>query len=242
MFRTSKPTTNLHDTSECLRGFLSVHCDHEGGEVSTHAAHIASSTWCDPYLAISNSISGLAGPLHGLANQEVLKFVLSILQTHGPNPSDQVIAAIVDQTIAQGKVIPGNSQLNLPNHHPPTLGYGHTVLRCTDPRFTHLKDLATVYFPSSDLVILLHRLSTVIPSVLSSYKKISSIHPNVDAASGTLLYELGIKDIRFYTVLFAMARSVGSLSNIVWARALGLPIEYMQSLDLQRIKELFGDQ
>jgi citrate synthase len=54
---------------ECLRGYLSIHADHEGGNVSAHTAHLVGSALADPYLSYSAGLNGLAGPLHGLANQ-----------------------------------------------------------------------------------------------------------------------------------------------------------------------------
>jgi len=53
---------------ECLRGYLSIHCDHEGGPVSAHATHLVGSALADPYLSYCAGNNGLAGPLHGLAN------------------------------------------------------------------------------------------------------------------------------------------------------------------------------
>lgn len=53
---------------ECLRGYLTIHADHEGGNVSAHATHLVGSALSDPYLSFSAGLNGLAGPLHGLAN------------------------------------------------------------------------------------------------------------------------------------------------------------------------------
>lgn len=53
---------------ECLRGYLSIHSDHEGGNVSAHATHLVGSALGDTYLSFSAGLNGLAGPLHGLAN------------------------------------------------------------------------------------------------------------------------------------------------------------------------------
>ncbi len=66
------------EMAEVLRGYIAIHTDHEGGNVSAHSAYLASSALCDPYLSLCNAVNGLAGPLHGLANQEVLKFLLKI--------------------------------------------------------------------------------------------------------------------------------------------------------------------
>lgn len=56
---------------ECMRMYLTIHCDHEGGNVSAHTSHLVGSALADPYLSFSAAMAGLAGPLHGLANQEV---------------------------------------------------------------------------------------------------------------------------------------------------------------------------
>jgi len=53
---------------ELIRGYLSIHCDHEGGNVSAHSTHLVGSALSDSYLSYSAGINGLAGPLHGLAN------------------------------------------------------------------------------------------------------------------------------------------------------------------------------
>lgn len=54
---------------ECIRGYLSIHSDHEGGNVSAHTSQLVGSALADPYLSLSAAMNGLAGPLHGLANQ-----------------------------------------------------------------------------------------------------------------------------------------------------------------------------
>lgn len=56
------------EMKECLRGYLTIHSDHEGGNVSAHTTHLVGSALSDPYLSYSAGVNGLAGPLHGLAN------------------------------------------------------------------------------------------------------------------------------------------------------------------------------
>ena len=63
--------------------YLMLHCDHEGGNVSAFASHTVASALSDPYYSVSAGLNGLAGPLHGLANQECLKFVLSVKEKFG---------------------------------------------------------------------------------------------------------------------------------------------------------------
>ncbi|EGR31067.1 hypothetical protein IMG5_117920 [Ichthyophthirius multifiliis] len=213
--------------NECFRAFLSLHSDHEGGEVSTHASQLVGSALGDPYLALSSAYNGLAGPLHGLANQEVLKWILQFAQQYGYNPTDQQIEYVVDFNIKNGRVIPG---------------YGHTVLRVTDPRFTRFQEFSQLYLKDNEMIKLVHQFSIVIPQCLKKYKNINNPYPNVDAHSGALLYSLGIKEFQFYTVIFAVSRSLGILSNLVWCRAYGLPILYPQSCDLNYLKQIFDKQ
>lgn len=107
---------------ECMRGYLAIHADHEAGNVSAHTCHLVGSALSDPYLSFTAAINGLAGPLHGLANQEVLRWLLDFIEERGTDITEQDIRDYVDECLSTGKVVPG---------------YGHAVLRGTDPRFTH---------------------------------------------------------------------------------------------------------
>jgi len=98
---------------------------------------LVGSALSDPYLSYSAGLNGLAGPLHGLANQETLRFLLDIQKEVGKTPTDQQIQEFVEKTLKSGKVIPG---------------YGHAVLRKTDPRYVHLKAFADKYIKNDDLV------------------------------------------------------------------------------------------
>lgn len=64
-----------HQFVELMRLYLAIHADHEGGNVSAHTCHLVGSALSDPYLSFAAALNGLAGPLHGLANQEVLLFI-----------------------------------------------------------------------------------------------------------------------------------------------------------------------
>merc|ERR1712130_546701 len=105
---------------ELFRLYLTIHSDHEGGNVSAHATHLVGSALSDPYLSLSAGMNGLAGPLHGLANQEGLNYLLNFKAKYGDNWTREDIREFVDITLKSGKVVPG---------------YGHAVLRKTDPRF-----------------------------------------------------------------------------------------------------------
>ena len=77
-------------------GFLSIYyfvhfSDHEGGNVSAHATHLVGSALSDPYLSFAAGMCGLAGPLHGLANQEVLVFLSKVIKDIGLDATDEQI-------------------------------------------------------------------------------------------------------------------------------------------------------
>ncbi|KAL4450916.1 hypothetical protein ABPG74_011758 [Tetrahymena malaccensis] len=213
--------------NELLRAFLTIHADHEGGEVSTHASHLVGSALGDPYLCMTTAFTGLAGPLHGLANQEVLKWILNFVEVHGYDVTNRQIEDYVNTTVLSGRLVPG---------------YGHAVLRRPDPRFLHLYDFGNKYLRDNEMIRLLHQMTDVIPRRLRTFKNISSPYPNVDCHSGALLYQLGIQEYQFYTVLFALSRSIGCLTNLVWCRAFGLPIERPESADLAYYNNLFQNK
>ena len=216
---------------EILRGYLSIHSDHEGGNVSAHTNYLVGSALSDPYLSYSAALNGLAGPLHGLANQEVLRFLLTldeylrnqqVVVTNAQDPNLQsAVSDFVNNWLKTG-VVPG---------------YGHAVLRSTDPRFVHQKKQAERLLGEDRLVKLVHTCEAVVPQILGSLGKVKNPFPNVDAHSGVLLYSQGLTEFEYYTVVFGVSRALGCLANTVWARALGLPIERPGSLTIEGIRE-----
>ncbi len=209
-----------------LRLYMTIHADHEGGNVSAHATHLVGSALSDPYLALSAGINGLAGPLHGLANQEVIRWIEEMQKELGTEtPSKEQIAQYIKDTLAAGKVVPG---------------YGHAVLRQTDPRFTAQMDFAKKYCPDSALVQCVWNVYEVAPDILGATGKIKNPWPNVDAHSGALLKYFGLVEEDFYTVLFGVSRSLGVLASLCWDRALGFPIERPKSITTEYAKELVG--
>eukprot|EP00178_Gracilaria_changii_P019224 TRINITY_DN5587_c0_g1_i1.p1 TRINITY_DN5587_c0_g1~~TRINITY_DN5587_c0_g1_i1.p1 ORF type:complete len:253 (-),score=34.27 TRINITY_DN5587_c0_g1_i1:67-723(-) len=210
-----------HEIMECIRGYLAIHSDHEGGNVSAHTHHLVSSALSDPYLSYSAAVNGLAGPLHGLANQEVLRWLMGVREVLGDNPTDEQLLDHVKATLAAGKVIPG---------------YGHAVLRNTDPRYVHQKEFAARYIKDDPLVNLTAQCYNVIPPHLRSLGKVANPWPNVDAHSGVLLYHYGLTQFDYYTVVFAVSRALGCTAASVWSRALGLPIERPGSITLDWIE------
>jgi len=208
---------------ELMRLYLVIHSDHEGGNVSAHTTHLVASALSDPYLSLSAGLNGLAGPLHGLANQEVLRWLLDMRDTlgEGPYTNAQVEKACWD-ILNSGRVIPG---------------FGHAVLRKTDPRYTCQREFAMKHLPDDPMFKLVAQLYEVVPKVLTEHGKTANPWPNVDAHSGVLLQYFQLKEQNYYTVLFGVSRALGVLPGVVWDRALGLPIERPKSVTTEWIEK-----
>ena len=209
--------------AELSRLYFILHSDHESGNVSAHATHLVGSGLSDAYYAFSAGLNGLAGPLHGLANQECLGWLISVRDQFGGVPSRDDLYKFAWDTFNGGKVIPG---------------YGHAVLRVTDPRFTAQLEFAKARFPEDTLIRLAELVYDVVPEVLKEQGKAKSPAPNVDAISGALQYYYGVREFDFYTVLFGVGRALGVTANLVWARALGQPIERPKSLSTAMLEEI----
>ncbi|KAF8403907.1 hypothetical protein HHK36_012013 [Tetracentron sinense] len=172
---------------ELMRLYVTIHTDHEGGNVSAHTAHLVASALSDPYLSFAAALNGLAGPLHGLANQ----------------------------------VVPG---------------FGHGVLRKTDPRYMCQREFALKHLPDDPLFQLVSKLYQVVPPILTELGKVKNPWPNVDAHSGVLLNHFGLTEARYFTVLFGVSRSIGICSQLIWDRALGLPLERPKSVTMESLE------
>jgi citrate synthase len=208
--------------AELARLYFILHSDHESGNVSAHATHLVGSSLSDAYYAFSAGLNGLAGPLHGLANQECLGWLIDVRDKFGGVPSREELYKFAWDTLNGGKVIPG---------------YGHAVLRVTDPRYIAQLEFAKARFPEDTLIRLAELVYDVVPAVLKEQGKAKNPAPNVDAISGALQYYYGVREFDFYTVLFGVGRALGVTANLVWARALGQPIERPKSLSTAMLEE-----
>src|SRR5690242_10153596 len=206
-----------------MRLYLTIHADHEGGNVSAHATHLVGSALADPYLSFAAGMNGLAGPLHGLANQEVIKWIFELrAELKTEMPTQQQIEEYVKKTLSEGKVVPG---------------YGHAVLRKTDPRFTAQMEFGKKHMPKDPLVQTVWNIYDAVPPILQSLGKIKNPWPNVDAHSGALLVHYGMVEYEFYTVLFGVSRALGVLASLCWDRALGFPLERPKSVTTESVKQ-----
>jgi citrate synthase len=207
------------DIHRLFRLYMVIHADHEGGNVSAHTAHLVGSALSNSYYAYAAAMTGLAGPLHGFANQDVIHWMFQMMEDlDTETPTDEQVAEYIKQTLEEGRVIPG---------------YGHAVLRKTDPRFTAQQEFAEKYIKDDPMINLVNQLYRVVPPILSNIGKIQNPWPNVDAFSGSLLYHYGIKEYTFYTVLFGVSRALGVLASLTNDRVYGMPIERPTSHPLE---------
>jgi citrate synthase len=203
---------------ELMRIYLVIHSDHEGGNVSAHATHLVGSALSDAYYSFSAGLNGLAGPLHGLANQEVLRWILDVkahFDAKGLDVNHETIKQFAWDTLNSGKVIPG---------------YGHAVLRKTDPRYTAQRAFAQKHMPDDELFKIVGTIYEVVPDVLKEHGKAKNPWPNVDSHSGILLKHYGMTEYDYFTVLFGVSRAIGVMSQLFWDRALGFPLERPKSV------------
>jgi citrate synthase len=205
-----------------MRLYMVLHSDHEGGNVSAHTCHCVGSALSDPYYAVSAGLNGLAGPLHGLANQECLRWVIMVKEKFGGVPSDEQLKQFAWDTLNSGQVIPG---------------YGHAVLRITDPRFDAFREFGARVCADDPYFQIVDKVFNVIPGVLKEHGKAKDPWPNVDAASGCLLYHFGLTEFEYYTVLFGVSRAMGMCSQLIVSRALGEAIERPKSVTTEWMKQ-----
>jgi len=213
---------NDESFKELMRLYMTIHADHEGGNVSAHTTHLVGSALSDPYLSYAAGMNGLAGPLHGLANQEVIKWIFEMQEKLGTElPSKEQIEQYVKDTLTAGKVVPG---------------YGHAVLRKTDPRFQAQMEFGKKHMPEDKLCQTVWNIYETVPPILQSLGKIKNPWPNVDAHSGALLVHYGLVEYEFYTVLFAVSRALGVMASLCWDRALSFPLERPKSVTTAAVK------
>jgi citrate synthase len=210
------------DYQELSRLYFLLHSDHESGNVSAHTTHLVGSALSDIYYAFSAGLNGLAGPLHGLANQEALRWLLEVRNQYGGNPTREQLEKFAWDTLNSGQVIPG---------------YGHGVLRKTDPRFTTLLEFGKEHLAGDEIFDLASMVYDLVPEVLRKQGKARDPWPNVDAISGVLQYHYGLREFDFYTLLFGVGRFLGVSANAVWARALGQPLERPKSLTTTMLED-----
>jgi len=211
---------------EVARMYFILHSDHESGNVSAHTGHLVASALSDIYYSISAMINGLAGPLHGLANQEVLRWIQGVMDKMGGKiPTEEEMKKFVWDTLKSGQVIPG---------------FGHAVLRKTDPRYQAQREFCLKHLPDDPIFKYVDVLYKVTPPILVEQGKAKNPWPNVDAQSGVIQWYYGLTEYDYYTVLFGIGRALGVCANIIWDRALGYPLERPKSVTTAMLEDVAG--
>ena len=211
---------------DVARMYFILHSDHESGNASAHTTHLVASTLSDAYYSLSAGMGALAGPLHGLANQEVLRWLQGVMdKLDGVEPTEEMMKEFVWETLNGGAVIPG---------------FGHAVLRKTDPRYASQREFCEKHLPDDKIFKYVDMLYRVVPDILREQGKAKNPWPNVDAQSGVIQWFYGIVEYDFYTVMFGVGRAIGVLANITWDRALGYALERPKSLTTAMLEETAG--
>jgi citrate synthase len=205
-----------------MRLYLTLHTDHESGNVSAMTTAVVNSALSDLYYSLSAGLNGLAGPLHGLANQDCLHWILNTIKKFDGVPTEEQLKNYAWETLNAGRVIPG---------------YGHAVLRITDPRFDAFLEFGKKYCVGDPVFDTVSKVFDVVPNVLKEIQKIKDPWPNVDAASGSLLFHFGLKEFSYHTVLFGVSRAIGVCSQAVMARGIEAPITRPKSVTTEWIKK-----
>jgi citrate synthase len=166
---------------------LTLHADHELN-ASTFAARVIAATLSDIYSCVTGGIGALKGPLHGGANQDVIRWLLKL-------GDEEAAAESVRNTLARKVKIPG---------------FGHRVYRTDDPRATHLRVLSEELGKRTGHEKL-YRLSKRMEETV---KEIKQLNPNVDFYSASAYYSLGIP-VDLFTPVFAVSRMSGWTAHVL---------------------------
>ena len=181
MLNGEKPTETM---GKGLDVCLILHADH-GTNASTFTSLVVISTLSDMYSSMAAAIGALRGPLHGGANEGVMRMLNEI------GSLDKVDAAIEKKLADKDKI----------------MGFGHRVYKAVDPRATYLKTFTKGIAEDTGNETL-YEMSNRIEEIMNEKVGSRGIYPNVDFYSATTYHCLGL-DLDLFTPLFAVARMVG---------------------------------
>lgn len=187
MLNGTKPTATM---AKAMDVCLILHADH-GLNNSTFSARVVISTESDIYSAITAAVGSLRGPLHGGANEGVMKMLNQI-----PTVADA--EKFIQEKLAKKDKIPG---------------FGHRIYKAYDPRATHLKVLAEQLARDTGNLDLFQK-STAIEGVMNREKAAKGIYPNVDFYSATTYHCIGLP-LDLFTPCFVLARVGGWSAHIL---------------------------
>lgn len=189
------PGTDETALAKLLRIYYVLHMDHGGGNLSTFTGKAVASGLADMYQSMVGAMNGLAGPRHGLANQDCFSMVKEV-NSEDPDEVENVMRA----RLANGDLI---------------FGFGHAVLRQEDPRAKVEFDVGDELYRDDHWFKVVKALRIGAVKVLKENPKVSNPYPNVDLVSGSLLSAGGLTDPDYYTTLFGWSRIAGIGAQIV---------------------------
>jgi citrate synthase len=184
MMNGEKPSAEMENTMDVC---YVLHAEH-GMNASTFAARVTIATLSDAYSAITSAIGTLKGPLHGGANEGVIKMLLEI-------GSLEAVDAYIDEALAQKKKI---------------MGIGHRVYKVLDPRAPHLQRMARILAAKLGEPKWIQMSERIAELMLQK----KNLNANVDFYSATVYYSLGIPTDLF-TPIFAIARTAGWTAHVL---------------------------
>lgn len=187
MLNGAKPTPTMAKAFDVC---MVLHADH-GLNNSTFTARVIASTMSDVYSAITGAVGSLRGPLHGGANEDVMRML-------GEVPSVAACEAFIQGKLASKAKI---------------AGFGHRVYKAYDPRATYLKTLAKQLSEDTGNQEL-YAKSTAIEQVMLREKAAKGIYPNVDFYSATTYHSIGLK-LDLFTPMFALSRIAGWAGHVI---------------------------
>jgi len=188
---------------QVMKMFDVLHFDHCGGNLSTFVGKAVASGLENMWGSLAASMTALAGPRHGRANQDCLEFVQEVLDTVGESAKASDVEKLIRKKLDNKELV---------------FGFGHAVLRVEDPRATVFYRFAEKHFADHPLVKTALLLRAAGPTVLKENPKVSDPYPNIDAITGSLLMAAGFPYPEYYTVLFGLSRCVGIAIQIVYER------------------------
>jgi citrate synthase len=180
--------------AEILDTCLVLHADHTMN-ASTFAARVCAATLSDMHSAVVAALGTLKGPLHGGANEQVMRGLESIRSTAGPDPV-AAVGTVVSQRLGAGEKI---------------MGFGHRVYKTEDPRATHLRQLSgeLAAAPGGDDTY--YRMSRQMEETVFAER---GLYPNVDFYAATVYHYLGIPTDLF-TAVFSVSRMAGWTAHVM---------------------------
>ena len=197
------PPTHRPGLEKLMRIFDILHFDHGGGNVSAFSAKVVSSAHSDLFESLIAAMCGLAGPLHGKANQESIDFLLKAEKSIKDVDDYEEVKNYVKGIFEDGGKI---------------YGFGHAVLRVEDLRAEVFYDLGEEIAEQSTVFHLVKTFRKAATDYLKTQSKVSNPYPNVDAVSGSLLHAMGLTDTNYYSLLFGMSRCVGIACQLIYER------------------------